>query len=196
MTVLYLFPVLQLSERGQARLDQIEDAAGRVQEFYRQVAELQGLLGKAEEGLNAQGLVGSEVEMIKQQLQEFKVGITFCWLLTWMWCVWMSVLKLDVKRQCNVLWIVGESDLQLFLIFVIPSFFLFHLVWFRVFFGTYCSTYLWVSTQCICHWLRQLWYLLDCVGKTWDNPTEFRVKRLHLFVLTYFFSPVETNLHS
>ncbi|XP_036948790.1 microtubule-actin cross-linking factor 1 isoform X15 [Acanthopagrus latus] len=62
----------KLSERGQARLDQIEDAAGRVQEFYRQVAELQGLLGKAEEGLNAQGLVGSEVEMIKQQLQEFK----------------------------------------------------------------------------------------------------------------------------
>ena len=56
--------------------------------------------------------------------------------------MWMSVLKLDVKRQCNVLWIVGESDLQLFLIFVIPSFFLFHLVWFRVFFGTYCSTYL------------------------------------------------------
>ncbi|KAM8767187.1 microtubule-actin cross-linking factor 1 isoform 14-T14 [Acanthopagrus schlegelii] len=62
----------KLSERGQARLDQIEDAAGRVQEFYRQVAELQGLLGKAEEGLNAQGLVGTEVEMIKQQLQEFK----------------------------------------------------------------------------------------------------------------------------
>lgn len=65
-------------------MDQIEDAAGRVQEFYRQVAELQGLLGKAEEGLNAQGLVGTEVEMIKQQLQEFKVGITFCWLITWM----------------------------------------------------------------------------------------------------------------
>ncbi|XP_073339006.1 microtubule-actin cross-linking factor 1 [Pagrus major] len=62
----------KLSERGQARLDQIEDAAGRVREFYRQVAELQGLLGRAEEGLNAQGLVGTEVEMIKQQLQEFK----------------------------------------------------------------------------------------------------------------------------
>ncbi|XP_044027810.1 microtubule-actin cross-linking factor 1 isoform X20 [Siniperca chuatsi] len=62
----------KLSERGQARLDQIEDAADRVQEFYRQVAELQGLLGRAEEGLNAQGMVGTEVEMIKQQLQEFK----------------------------------------------------------------------------------------------------------------------------
>uniref|UniRef100_A0A8D3B6U9 Microtubule actin crosslinking factor 1 n=1 Tax=Scophthalmus maximus TaxID=52904 RepID=A0A8D3B6U9_SCOMX len=62
----------KLSERGQARLDQIEDAAGRVQEFYRLVAELQGLLGRAEDGLDAQGLVGTEVEMIKQQLQEFK----------------------------------------------------------------------------------------------------------------------------
>ncbi|XP_030596509.1 LOW QUALITY PROTEIN: microtubule-actin cross-linking factor 1 [Archocentrus centrarchus] len=62
----------KLSERGQARLDQIEDAADRVRDFYRLVAELQGLLGKAEEGLNAQGLVGTEVEMIKQQLQEFK----------------------------------------------------------------------------------------------------------------------------
>ncbi|XP_072227126.1 microtubule-actin cross-linking factor 1, isoforms 1/2/3/4 isoform X4 [Leuresthes tenuis] len=62
----------KLSERGQARLDQIGDAAERVQDFYRLVAELQGLLGRAEEGLNAQGLVGTEVEMIKQQLQEFK----------------------------------------------------------------------------------------------------------------------------
>lgn len=80
-----MFPILQLSERGQARLDQIEDAAERVREFYRQVAELQGLLGRAEEGLNAQGMVGTEVEMIKQQLQEFKVGWTSArWLCTWM----------------------------------------------------------------------------------------------------------------
>lgn len=64
----------QLSERGHARLDQIEEAAGRVQEFYRLVAELQGLLGRAEEGLDAQGIVGTEVEVIRQQLQEFKVG--------------------------------------------------------------------------------------------------------------------------
>lgn len=57
-------------------MDQIEDAADRVHDFYRLVAELQGLLGRAEENLNAQGLVGTEVEMIKQQLQEFKVGLT------------------------------------------------------------------------------------------------------------------------
>ncbi|KAM3595755.1 uncharacterized protein V6R79_002337 [Siganus canaliculatus] len=62
----------KLNERGQARLGQIEDAAERVQDFYRLVAELQGMLGRAEEGLNAQSMVGSEVEMIKQQLQEFK----------------------------------------------------------------------------------------------------------------------------
>uniref|UniRef100_G3NBA0 Microtubule actin crosslinking factor 1 n=1 Tax=Gasterosteus aculeatus TaxID=69293 RepID=G3NBA0_GASAC len=62
----------KLSERGQARLDQIEDAAERVREFYRLVALLQGLLGRAEDGLNAQGMVGTEVETIKQQLQEFK----------------------------------------------------------------------------------------------------------------------------
>lgn len=68
----------QLSERGQARLDQIDDAAEKVREFYRRVAELQGLLGRAEEGLDAQGIVGTEVEVIKQQLQEFKVG----WILS------------------------------------------------------------------------------------------------------------------
>ncbi|KAM9738533.1 microtubule-actin cross-linking factor 1 isoform 7-T8 [Menidia menidia] len=62
----------KLSERGQARLDQIQDAAGRVQDFYRLVAELQGMLGRAEEGLDAQGVVGTEVETIKLQLQEFK----------------------------------------------------------------------------------------------------------------------------
>uniref|UniRef100_A0A7N6ASS5 Microtubule actin crosslinking factor 1 n=1 Tax=Anabas testudineus TaxID=64144 RepID=A0A7N6ASS5_ANATE len=62
----------KLSERGQARLDQIDDAAEKVREFYRRVAELQGLLGRAEEGLDAQGIVGTEVEVIKQQLQEFK----------------------------------------------------------------------------------------------------------------------------
>lgn len=74
---------LQLSERGQARLDQIDEAAGRVRDFYRLVAELQSLLGKAEEGLNMQGIVGTEVEMIKQQLQEFKVGLAGCFMNVW-----------------------------------------------------------------------------------------------------------------
>ncbi|KAJ3609554.1 hypothetical protein NHX12_024074 [Muraenolepis orangiensis] len=64
----------KLNERGQVRLGQIDDAADKVREFYSLVGELQGMLGRAEEGLNAQGLVGTEVEIIKQQLQEFKVG--------------------------------------------------------------------------------------------------------------------------
>eukprot|EP00063_Salmo_salar_P058160 XP_014032995.1 PREDICTED: microtubule-actin cross-linking factor 1-like isoform X24 [Salmo salar] len=62
----------KLSERGQARMGQIEVAAEKVREFYAKVAELQGLLRRAEEGLNAQGVVGTEVETIKQQLHEFK----------------------------------------------------------------------------------------------------------------------------
>uniref|UniRef100_A0A1A8DWI0 Microtubule-actin crosslinking factor 1 n=1 Tax=Nothobranchius kadleci TaxID=1051664 RepID=A0A1A8DWI0_NOTKA len=62
----------KLSDRGHARLGQIQDAAERVEDFYRLVAQLQGLLGRAEEGLTAQGVVGSEVETIKHQLQEFK----------------------------------------------------------------------------------------------------------------------------
>ncbi|KAI9540590.1 hypothetical protein NQZ68_039227 [Dissostichus eleginoides] len=64
----------KLSERGQGRLEQIDDAAEKVREFYRLVAELQGMLGRAENGLNSQGMVGTEVEMIKQQLQEFKTS--------------------------------------------------------------------------------------------------------------------------
>ncbi|XP_068188907.1 microtubule-actin cross-linking factor 1, isoforms 1/2/3/4 isoform X5 [Antennarius striatus] len=62
----------KLSERSQAKLDQIEDAAEKVGEFYKLLTELQSLLGRAEEGLNSQSMVGTEVEMIKQQLQEFK----------------------------------------------------------------------------------------------------------------------------
>ncbi|TWW59906.1 Microtubule-actin cross-linking factor 1 [Takifugu flavidus] len=63
----------KLNERGQAKLGQVEDAAERVHEFYRLVAELQDLLGSAEEGLTSQSIVGTEVEMIKQQLKDFKV---------------------------------------------------------------------------------------------------------------------------
>ncbi|KAL2080392.1 hypothetical protein ACEWY4_024185 [Coilia grayii] len=64
----------KLAERGQGRLTQIEAAADRVRDFYAHVAELQGMLGHAEDSLAAQGVVGTEVEMIKQQLQDFKVG--------------------------------------------------------------------------------------------------------------------------
>lgn len=94
------FLTLQLSERGQARLGHIEDAAERVREFYRLVAELQGLLGRAEEVLNAQSVVGTEVEMIKQQLQEFKVrSSSFCCLITWKLVCTVSVYMIILRAE-------------------------------------------------------------------------------------------------
>lgn len=72
-----LLILLQLNERGQAKLDQVEDAADKVHEFYRLVGDLQDLLGSAEEVLTSQSIVGTEVEMIKQQLKDFKV--LFCY---------------------------------------------------------------------------------------------------------------------
>lgn len=65
----------KLAERGQARLAQVEEAARRVRDFYSRLAELQELLGRAEDGLAAQGAVGTEVEVIRQQLHDFKVGM-------------------------------------------------------------------------------------------------------------------------
>ncbi|XP_051519307.1 microtubule-actin cross-linking factor 1-like isoform X11 [Myxocyprinus asiaticus] len=62
----------KLAERGQNRLALIEAAEERVKEFYTQLTELQRLLEQAEEVLNTQAVVGTEVEVIKQQLQEFK----------------------------------------------------------------------------------------------------------------------------
>ncbi|XP_072532164.1 microtubule-actin cross-linking factor 1 isoform X11 [Salminus brasiliensis] len=62
----------KLAERGQGRLALIEAAEERVREFYARLTDLQGLLDRGEEGVNAQGVVGSEVEVIKQQLKEFK----------------------------------------------------------------------------------------------------------------------------
>uniref|UniRef100_A0A671N7K4 Microtubule-actin cross-linking factor 1-like n=1 Tax=Sinocyclocheilus anshuiensis TaxID=1608454 RepID=A0A671N7K4_9TELE len=62
----------KLAERGQNRLALIEAAEERMKEFYARLADLQGLLGRAEEVLDTQAVVGTEVEVIKQQLQEFK----------------------------------------------------------------------------------------------------------------------------
>uniref|UniRef100_A0A673LJG0 Microtubule actin crosslinking factor 1 n=1 Tax=Sinocyclocheilus rhinocerous TaxID=307959 RepID=A0A673LJG0_9TELE len=67
----------KLAERGQNRLALIEAAEERMKEFYARLADLQGLLGRAEEVLDTQAIVGTEVEVIKQQLQEFKVGKDF-----------------------------------------------------------------------------------------------------------------------
>ncbi|RXN05391.1 microtubule-actin cross-linking factor 1 isoform X1 [Labeo rohita] len=67
----------KLAERGQNRLALIEAAEERVKEFYARLADLQGLLGRAEDVLNTQAVVGTEVEVIKQQLQEFKAILRF-----------------------------------------------------------------------------------------------------------------------
>ncbi|XP_062870373.1 microtubule-actin cross-linking factor 1 isoform X9 [Trichomycterus rosablanca] len=62
----------KLTERGQGRLTLIEAAEERVKEFYARLTALQGLLNQAEDNLNTQGVVGTEVDVIQQQLQEFK----------------------------------------------------------------------------------------------------------------------------
>lgn len=87
----------KLAERGQNRLGLIEAAEDRVKEFYARLAELQGLLGRAEEVLNTQAVVGTEVEVIKQQLQEFKVGPD-----DWCFCFWMIVWKFLIPSCTSV----------------------------------------------------------------------------------------------
>ncbi|XP_077599188.1 microtubule-actin cross-linking factor 1 isoform X16 [Stigmatopora nigra] len=62
----------KLKERGQARLLQTEEASRRVGDFYRLVDELRGPLGAAEAALDAQSAVGSEVDVLKGQLEDFK----------------------------------------------------------------------------------------------------------------------------
>ncbi|KAK1153105.1 hypothetical protein AOXY_G30446 [Acipenser oxyrinchus oxyrinchus] len=63
----------KLGDRAQGRLEQVEGTAQRLEEFYAELREVNALLGTAEEGQAAQGVVGSEVEVISQQLADFKV---------------------------------------------------------------------------------------------------------------------------
>ncbi|MBN3307540.1 MACF1 factor, partial [Amia calva] len=62
----------KLGDRGQARLGDIEAAVERVADFQGRVSELAELLARAEERLDTQGPVATEVELLKQQLQDFK----------------------------------------------------------------------------------------------------------------------------
>ncbi|XP_058853270.1 microtubule-actin cross-linking factor 1-like isoform X4 [Acipenser ruthenus] len=63
----------KLGDRAQGRLEQVEGTGQRLEEFYAELREVNALLGTAEEGQAAQGVVGSEVEVISQQLADFKV---------------------------------------------------------------------------------------------------------------------------
>ncbi|XP_041090094.1 microtubule-actin cross-linking factor 1, isoforms 1/2/3/5-like isoform X1 [Polyodon spathula] len=63
----------KLGDRARGRLEQVEGTAQRLEEFYAELREVNTLLGTAEESHAAQGVVGSEVEVISQQLADFKV---------------------------------------------------------------------------------------------------------------------------
>ncbi|XP_069751825.1 microtubule-actin cross-linking factor 1 isoform X3 [Narcine bancroftii] len=62
----------KLFERGRNRQEQVEMTVGRVEDFYGKLKELNDLLTKAEEGEELQGNVGTEVDVINQQLANFK----------------------------------------------------------------------------------------------------------------------------
>ncbi|XP_078279424.1 microtubule-actin cross-linking factor 1 isoform X11 [Rhinoraja longicauda] len=62
----------KLLERGRNRQEQVEMTVGRVEDFYEKLKELNNLLTKTEEGEELQGNVGTEVDVINQQLADFK----------------------------------------------------------------------------------------------------------------------------
>ncbi|XP_078093960.1 microtubule-actin cross-linking factor 1 isoform X3 [Mustelus asterias] len=62
----------KLLERGRNRQEQVETTASRVEDFYEKLKELNTLLTKTEEGEELQGNVGTEVDVINQQLADFK----------------------------------------------------------------------------------------------------------------------------
>ncbi|XP_072103464.1 microtubule-actin cross-linking factor 1 isoform X16 [Mobula birostris] len=62
----------KLLERGRNRQEQVEVTVGRVEDFYEKLKELNNLLTKTEEGEELQGNVGTEVDIINQQLADFK----------------------------------------------------------------------------------------------------------------------------
>ncbi|XP_072357310.1 microtubule-actin cross-linking factor 1 isoform X21 [Scyliorhinus torazame] len=62
----------KLLERGRNRQEQVETTVSRVEDFYEKLKELNTLLTKTEEGEELQGNVGTEVDVINQQLADFK----------------------------------------------------------------------------------------------------------------------------
>ncbi|XP_041069007.1 microtubule-actin cross-linking factor 1 isoform X4 [Carcharodon carcharias] len=62
----------KLLERGRNRQEQVEMTVSRVEDFYEKLKELNSLLTKTEEGEELQGNVGTEVDVINQQLADFK----------------------------------------------------------------------------------------------------------------------------
>uniref|UniRef100_UPI00398EED05 microtubule-actin cross-linking factor 1 isoform X7 n=1 Tax=Pristiophorus japonicus TaxID=55135 RepID=UPI00398EED05 len=62
----------KLLERGRDKQEQVEMTVARVEDFYEKLKELNSLLTKTEEGEELQGMVGTEVDVINQQLANFK----------------------------------------------------------------------------------------------------------------------------
>ncbi|XP_026964809.1 microtubule-actin cross-linking factor 1 isoform X4 [Sagmatias obliquidens] len=66
----------KLMERSKARQEQLELTLGRVEDFYRKLKALNDMTTAAEEGEALQWVVGTEVDVINQQLADFKVSLT------------------------------------------------------------------------------------------------------------------------
>ncbi|KAK1340171.1 hypothetical protein QTO34_018736 [Cnephaeus nilssonii] len=64
----------KLTERSKARQEQLELTLGRVEDFYRTLKVLNDMTTAAEEGEALQWVVGTEVDIINQQLAAFKLG--------------------------------------------------------------------------------------------------------------------------
>ncbi|KAJ1063908.1 hypothetical protein K5549_009220 [Capra hircus] len=62
----------KLSERSRARQEQLELTLGRVEDFYQKLKALSDMTTAAEEGEALQWVVGTEVDVINQQLADFK----------------------------------------------------------------------------------------------------------------------------
>ncbi|XP_074190545.1 microtubule-actin cross-linking factor 1 isoform X19 [Rhinolophus sinicus] len=62
----------KLTERSKARQEQLELTLGRVEDFYRTLKVLSDMTSAAEEGEALQWVVGTEVDIINQQLADFK----------------------------------------------------------------------------------------------------------------------------
>ncbi|NXR49005.1 MACF1 factor, partial [Hippolais icterina] len=63
----------KLTERGRNRQEQVETTLSRVEDFYGRLKELSHMTTAAEEHEALQWVVGTEVEIINQQLADFKV---------------------------------------------------------------------------------------------------------------------------
>ncbi|XP_062449772.1 microtubule-actin cross-linking factor 1 isoform X15 [Rhea pennata] len=63
----------KLTERGKNHQEQVETTLSRVEDFYNRLKELTHMTTAAEENEALQWVVGTEVEIIKQQLADFKM---------------------------------------------------------------------------------------------------------------------------